>query len=93
MDQLESFSSNMISIFDGNNYVLWSNRMQTCLLAIGVDVWLFVVNGYKFSKAPPTDHDEKKTCSYNYKASHNLLNAFSTIVQYKVICCNSTKEV
>lgn len=93
MDQLESFSSNTISIFEGNNYALWSDRMQTYLLALGVDVWLSVFKGYKYPKTPLTNPDEKKLCSCNYKARHNILNALSPIVQAKVICCNSAKEV
>ena len=67
--------------------------MKTYLLAIGVDVWISIVNGYKSSKTPPTNPDEKKACSCNYKARHNILNTLSPIVQAKVICCNSAKEV
>ena len=80
-------------IFDGNNYALQSNRVQNYLLDLGVDVWISVVNGYKSSKTPPTDPDEKKTFRCNYKARHNILNALSPTVQAKVICCNSAKEV
>ena len=80
-------------IFDGNKYALWSDRMKTYLLDLGVDVWIYVVNGYKYPRTPPTDPDEKKLCSCNYKARHNILNELSPIVQAKVICCNSAKEV
>ena len=67
--------------------------MKTFLLAIGVDGWISVENGYNPSETPPTDPDEKKACSCNYKARHNILNALSPTIQSKVICCNSTKEV
>jgi hypothetical protein len=60
IDRLEGFSSNMILIFYGNNYALWSNRMQTYLLDIGVDAWLSIVNGYKSSKTPPIDLMRRK---------------------------------
>jgi hypothetical protein len=93
MDRLESFSSNTIPIFDGNNYALWNNRMKTYFLDLGVDVCLFIVIGYKSPKTPPIDPDEKKSCSCNYKARHNILNALSPTIQSKVICCNSDKEV
>ena len=93
MDRFESISSNSIPIFDGNNYLLWSNRMHTYLMAIGVDVWLSVENGYKPPKTPPTDPEEKKASNCNYKARNNILQALSPTIQSKVICCNSAKEV
>ena len=80
MDQFESISSNSILIFDGNNYALWSNRMHTYLMDIGVDVWLSVENGYKPSKTPPTNFEEKKASNCNYKARHNILQALPPIV-------------
>ena len=86
MDQLKSFSSNAILIFEGNNYALCSNRMETYLFYLGLDVYLFIVNGYKYPKTPPIDLDEKKLCSCNYKARKNILNALSPTLQTKVIC-------
>ena len=35
----------------------------------------------------------KKSCSYNYKARHNIQNALSPTIQTKVRCCSTTKEV
>ena len=67
--------------------------MQTYLLAIVVDVWLYIENGYNSSKTPPTNLEEKKACNCNYKARQNILNALSQTIQYKLICCNSAKEV
>jgi hypothetical protein len=60
MDGFECVSSNMIPIFDRNNYALWSDRVKTFLLDIGMDVWISVENGYNPSKSPPIDPDEKK---------------------------------
>jgi hypothetical protein len=40
----------MITLFDGNNYALWSDRVKTLLLAIGVDVWISIENGYNPQK-------------------------------------------
>ena len=91
MDRFESVSSNTILIFDGNNYVLWSDRVKTFLLAIGVYVWLSVENGYNPSKNPLTDPDEKKACNCNYKARHNILNELSPTIQTKVRCCTLDK--
>ena len=93
MDRFESISSNSIPIFDGNNYALWSNRMHTYSMAIGVDVWLSIENGYKPPKTPPIDLEEKKASSCNYKAMHNTLQALSPTILSKVICCNLAKEV
>ena len=93
MDRFESVSSNMILIFDGNNYALWSYKIQDFLLAIGVDAWKSIVNGYNPSKTPPIDPDEKKACRCNYKERHNIFNSLSPTAQSKVICCNSAKEV
>ena len=79
-------------IFDGNKYALWSNRMETYLLDLGVDAWLSIVNGYKYPNTTAIDLDKKKSCSDNNKVRNNILNAWSPTVQSKVICCNSTKE-
>ena len=65
--------------------------MQTYLLDLKVDSWLFVVNGYKYPETPTNDLDEKKLCSYNYNARHNILNALSPTILAKVICCKSAK--
>ena len=67
--------------------------MHTYMMDIGVDVWLYVENGYKPSKTPPTDPKEKKTSSYNYKARQNILQSLSPTILSKVICCNPAKEV
>jgi hypothetical protein len=80
-------------IFDGNNFVLWSDIMKTFLLDIGVDVWKSIENGYNPSKTPLTDHDGKKACSYNYKARHNIRNALSTTIHTKVRCYTTSKKV
>lgn len=49
--------------------------MKAYLLALGVDVLISIVNGYIFPNTSPTDHDDKKLCSCNYKARHNIFNA------------------
>ena len=59
MDRLESLPS-MFLILDGNTYALWSDRNQTYLLAIGVDVWLLVKNGYTIPKTRPKGSTTKK---------------------------------
>ena len=93
MDRFGSVSSNMILIFYVNSYALWSDRLRTFLLAIGVDVQISIENGYNPSKNPPTDPDEKKACNYKYKARHNNLNVLSPTIQTKVRCCTIAKEV
>jgi hypothetical protein len=81
------------STIDGNNYAYLSNRMQTYLIALGVDIWLSVVNGYEVPKNTPTNPDEKKLMSCNSKVVHVIISGLTPIVSNKVMGCSTTKEV
>jgi len=50
MDKMEVLSPNTVQFFEGNDYALWSNNMEIYLKALGVDVYLSIVNGQKFKK-------------------------------------------
>ena len=41
-----SSHSDGFPIFDGNDYIYWSDRMKIRLQAINVDLWNIVKNGY-----------------------------------------------
>ena len=84
---------NGIPPFDGNNYAYWSNRIQTYLTALGVDIWISVVNGYKVPKNTPTNPNEKKLMSHNSKARYVINSGLTPIVSSKVMGCSTTKEV
>ena len=90
---MEGHIPNGIPPFDGNNYAYWSNKMQTYLTALGVDIWFLVVNGYKVPKITPTDPDEKKLMSCNSKARHVIISGLIPTVSSKVMVCNTAKEV
>jgi len=40
------YTKNIVSLFNGNNYALWSGRMQVHLLAQGYEVWEIVDKGF-----------------------------------------------
>jgi hypothetical protein len=46
MDQQEGMSSNRAPLFKVNAYAFWSIRMRIYLMALGCDVWIYLVNGY-----------------------------------------------
>jgi hypothetical protein len=64
-------------LFDGTNYAFWSIRMQTYLMALGFDIWQFVVTGYKAPTSPPTDQAGKKASENNAKSMNAILCGLS----------------
>lgn len=58
--EMEDISSRKLLVFDGNDYQLWNNCMETYLNVLGVDFSFSIINGYKVPKNPPIDLDEKK---------------------------------
>ena len=83
MDRFESLPS-MFLILDRNNYALWSNRMQTYLLAIGVDVWISVKNGYTKPKSRPKSSVTNKLHRDNAKAISAIMSGVSDSNKNKV---------
>jgi hypothetical protein len=63
------------------------------LIALGVDIWLSVVNGYEFPEDAPTNPNEKKLMSCDSKARHVILSGLTPTVSSKVMGCDTTKEV
>jgi hypothetical protein len=92
MDDHEHIS-NGIQKFDGRNYGYWSDRVKNYLMALGVDIWYSVVNGYVILNNSPTDPNEKKLMSCNSKARHFILTALESTIASKLTGCNTSKEV
>ena len=83
-------------IFDGENYQLWTVRMETYLEAI--DLWEAVEEDYEVNPLPnnPTvaqikSHKEKKTIKYKAKAT--LFVAVSTTISTRIMTLTSPKEI
>jgi hypothetical protein len=88
---MEENISNGIPPFDGRNHGYWSNRMQTYLTALGVDVWFSVVLGYKALKKPK--NVAQKEARRNKKlAMDTSLDGLTDSVKSKVGLCASTKD-
>ncbi|KAL4280510.1 hypothetical protein GQ457_03G037790 [Hibiscus cannabinus] len=91
-----SFSQISPPIFDGENYQLWTVRMETYLEAL--DLWEAVEEDYGVPPLPnnPTmaqlkTHKEKKTRKAKAKAT--LFAAVSTTIFTKIMSLRSAKEV
>jgi len=81
MYQMEGISSRSISVFDGNDYSLWSNIMETIFKSLGVDACLSIVNRYKTPKNPPTNPNEMKLFGSNSKSPHAIISGFSRTIK------------
>jgi hypothetical protein len=92
MDHHEHIS-NRIQKFYGRNYAYWSDRVKTYLMALGVDIWYSIVNGYVIPNNAPTDPNEKKLMSCTSKAKHFILAALAPTIARKLMGCKTAKEV
>jgi hypothetical protein len=84
MDEHEHIS-NGIRTFDGRNYSYWSDRVKTYLMALGVDIWYSVVNGYVIPNNASTDPNEKKLMSCNSKSRHVILATLTPTIASKMM--------
>ena len=66
-------SSNKAPLFKRGDYALWKIRMKIYLLALGFDVWKYVVDGYTAPTTPPTYIAGKKICNDNSRAANVIL--------------------
>jgi hypothetical protein len=92
MDDHENFP-NGIQQFDGSNYAYWSDRVKTYLIALGVEIWYSVVNGYVIPKNAPTNPNENNLMSCNLKYRHIVLVSLAPTIYRKVMGRSTTKEV
>ena len=83
------YTKNIVPLFNGNNYALWSGRMQVHLLAQGYEVWEIVDKGFTLT------HDEqgKKNMVYDAKAKDLIISGLIESVYLKVLSCKNAKEV
>jgi hypothetical protein len=92
MDKHEGFSTNKAPLFDGSNYVFWSIKMKTYLMALGFNIWSVVENGYTTPATPPVDTIGKRFNENNSKAKNEILCSLEESIFVKVMHCRSTKE-
>ena len=43
-----------VPLFDGEDFVFWKIRMKSYLMAIGLELWALVEEGYDVPKITPT---------------------------------------
>ena len=92
MDRFEILPTTFF-ILDGNNYVLCSDRMQTSLLDIGVDVWLSIENGYTKPKTRPKGSSAKNLHRDNAMEISAIMSGLSDFDKNKVGQCKIAKEI
>jgi hypothetical protein len=89
---MEEKIPNGIPPFDGINFEYWSNRMETYLKSLGVDVWFSVASGYNALKKPKTVA-QKEAKRNNKLAIDTILDGLTDSVKSKVGSCASSKEL
>jgi hypothetical protein len=52
-----------------------------------------VVDGYKAPTVPPTNKNGKKLEENNFKSKNSIMNGLVDSVYFKVMHCDSTKEI
>ena len=85
---MEEKIPNGIPPFDGSNFEHWSNRMETYLKSLGVDVWFSVASGYNALKKPKTIA-QKEAKRNNKLAIDTILDGLTNSVKSKVGSCAS----
>jgi hypothetical protein len=90
MDQ-QGMSSNRASLFKGNYCALWSIRMKIYMMALGCDVWLYVVNGYMAPTTAPSNVVAKKLYNDNSRVVNAILGGLENPIFVKVMHYKSTK--
>jgi hypothetical protein len=89
---MEDKITNGIPPFDGINFEYWSNKMETYLKSLGVDVWFLVASGYNDLKKPKTA-TQKEAKRKNKLAIDTILDGFIDSVKSKVGSCASSKDI
>ena len=83
------YTKNKVPLFNGNNYALWSGRMQVHLLAQGYEVWEIVDKGFTQTQ----DEQGKKNMVYDAKDKDLIISGLIKSVYLKVLSCKTAKEV
>eukprot|EP00253_Pinus_taeda_P001590 PITA_01590 len=83
------YTKNRVPLFNGNNYALWSRRMQVHLLAQGYEVWEIIDKGFTLTQ----DEQGKKNMVYDEKDKDLIISGLIESVYLKVLSCKTTKDV
>ena len=83
------YTKNIVSLFNGNNYALWSGRMQVHLLAQGYEVWEIIEKGF----TPTPNEQGKKNMVHDARAKDLIISGLIESVYLKVLSSKTTKEV
>ena len=83
------YNKNRVPLFNGNNYALWSGRMQVHLLAQGYEVCEIIVKGFTST----LDEQGKKNMVYDAKAKDLIISGPIESFYLKVLSCKTAKEV
>ena len=85
--------SSKVPLFDGEDYVFWSVRMEIYLISIGLEVWTLVEKGYDVPKATTIEIEDKKKFWEHAKDLNTLQAGFSKQILAKVLNCKTTKQL
>ena len=92
MDQQSNMSSK-VPLFDGEDYDLWSVRMKSYMISIGLEVWTLVEKGYDVPKVTPTEVDDKKKFWEHAKALNTIQVGLSKKIISKVLNYKTAKQL
>lgn len=59
--------------------------MESYLMALGMDIWMSIVEGYEIPKNPPRDQVGKRACELNGKARNAILCGLTNCEFVKVM--------
>ena len=83
------YTKNIFTLFNGNNYALWSGRMQVHLLAQGHEVWEIFDKCFTLTQ----DEQGKKNMVYDAKAKDLIISGIIKSIYLKELSCKTAKEV
>jgi hypothetical protein len=66
---------------------------EVTVMALGCDVWIFVIKGYDVPETPPLDSTAKKLYNDNSRAVNAIMGGLANNVFVKVMHCKSTKYI
>ena len=92
MDGQEIYTVNGNPILGKEEYIFWSTRMKSHLMAVGPDVWKSVIIDYFPPKRVRTPA-QKKARKSNSMAMNTILDGLPDDVKEKIGECNSAKEL
>ena len=87
--ETREYTKNIFPLFSGNNYALWSGRIQVHFLVQGYEVWEILDKGF----TPTQDEQGKKNMVYDVKAKELIISGLIEYVYLKVLRCKTNKEV